>query len=291
MDKKELNKIIREHKEWLMSEGGERANLSSADLRFADLQSADLHSADLHSANLSSADLSSANLRFANLRSADLHSADLQSADLHSADLQSANLSSADLQSADLRFADLHSADLQSAELRFANLQSADLSSANLRSADLRSADLRFANLRSADLHSADLQSADLRSADLQDTILENINWFAYIGIVPDKKGFAYAYKVTKENGEGIYYGGINYADKSIIEVDEINTNINEQCATGINLATFSWCLNNFTDKSYRLFMFRFNVKDAVCPVGSDGKFRVKKCTKVGECNWDGNLR
>ena len=53
--KKELVKIIDLHQKWLKGEGGERANLSSANLR-----SADLSSANLRSANLSSADLSSA---------------------------------------------------------------------------------------------------------------------------------------------------------------------------------------------------------------------------------------
>jgi len=33
-----------------------------------------------------------------------------------------------------------------------------------------------------------------------------------------------------------------------------------------------------------------FDAKDAVCPLNSDGKFRVKKCKKMGECNWKGNL-
>jgi len=84
MNKKELDKILDDHKLWLSSDGekGKRA-----DLRYADLSSADL----------SYADLSSADLRYANLRSADLSYADLSSA----------NLSSADLRYADLRYADL----------------------------------------------------------------------------------------------------------------------------------------------------------------------------------------
>ncbi|RGV36530.1 pentapeptide repeat-containing protein [Bacteroides uniformis] len=128
-----LQEIIESHGRWLQNEeGGERANLRSADLRSADLSSADLYCADL-----SSADLSGANLR-------------------------SADLSSADLSGADLRSADLSSADLYCADLRSANLRSADLSGANLRSADLSGADLRGADLRGADLRSADLRSADL---------------------------------------------------------------------------------------------------------------------------------
>ena len=141
-----------------------------------------------------------------------------------------------------------------------------------------------------ANLQGANLQGADLQDAKLENTILEDINWLAYIGIVPDKKGFAYAYKFTNAAGEGIYTGGINYLKDTQFEVGEVDTDANKQCSYGINLATFSWCLNQFRDKSYRLFMFEFNIKDAVCPIGSDGKFRVKKCTKVGECDWKGNL-
>ena len=136
----------------------------------------------------------------------------------------------------------------------------------------------------------ADLQGAYLRGAYLRGTILEDINWLAYIGIVPNKSGVAFAYKVTNAEGEGVYQGGINYDKASSFEVDKVDDDTNNQCSYGINLATFAWCLNEYTDKSRRLFMFRFNIKDAVCPIGSDGKFRVKRCTKVGECNWDGNL-
>ena len=88
-----LQEIIESHGRWLRNEeGGERANLrsadlSSADLSGADLRSADLSSADLYCADLSSADLSGADLRSANLRSADLSGADLRGADLRSADL------------------------------------------------------------------------------------------------------------------------------------------------------------------------------------------------------------
>ena len=115
---KKLQEIIKSHGRWLRNEeGGERANLRSADLS----------GADLSSANLRSADLSGANLRGADLRSADLSGADLSSADLRSADLSSADLRSADLSSADLRSADLSGADLSSANLSSANLRGANL--------------------------------------------------------------------------------------------------------------------------------------------------------------------
>jgi hypothetical protein len=88
-----LQEIIESHGRWLRNEeGGERANLRSADLSSADLSGADLSGADLSGADLRSADLSSADLYCADLSSADLSGADLRSADLRSADLRSADL-------------------------------------------------------------------------------------------------------------------------------------------------------------------------------------------------------
>ena len=103
--KEQLAELLAKHRAWLNNEdGGERADLSSADLRYADLSYADLSSADLRYADLSYADLRSANLRHADLRYADLRYADLRSANLRYANLRSADLSYADLRYADLSF-------------------------------------------------------------------------------------------------------------------------------------------------------------------------------------------
>jgi len=83
MDKKDLTKILNDHKKWVNGEGGERANLSDADLRNADLRNADLRNADLWNADLRNADLWNADLRNANLSDADLWNADLRNAVLH----------------------------------------------------------------------------------------------------------------------------------------------------------------------------------------------------------------
>ncbi len=234
MEKKELAKVIREHKEWVLGSGGQRADLRGSDLRGSDLRGSDLRGSDL---------------RYCNLRGSDLSGSDLRGSDL-----------------------------------RYCNL-----SYCNLRGSDLLYCNLLYCNLRGSDLRGSNLSGSDLRYCNLKDTVLENINWLAYIGIVPNKSGYAYAYKIITAKGEGIYNGGINYDKGKAFSVDKVDTDVYEQCSYGINLATFAWCLNAFTEKTYRLFMFKFNVKDAVCPIGSDGKFRVKKCTKVGECNWQGN--
>ena len=67
-----INEIVKSHGEWLIDNGGSRADLCGADLRGANLRGADLCGADL---------------RDANLRGANLYGADLRDADLYGADL------------------------------------------------------------------------------------------------------------------------------------------------------------------------------------------------------------
>jgi hypothetical protein len=206
--------------------------------------------------------------------------------DKHSKWLRSENGGEkANLYSADLHSANLSYANLSYANLSYANLYSADLSYANLYSADLHSANLSYANLSYANLY-----SADLHSANLKETIYEDINWLAFIGIVPMSGNKARAYKLINSAGEGIFKGGINYLKKSTFQVEEVDADQNQQCSYGINLATFSWCIFNHQSDTDRLLLMEFNVIDAICPFGSDGKFRVKKCCKIGECDWKGNL-
>lgn len=97
MIKDALKKILDVHKKWLNGEeGGERADLSCANLRGADLRGANLRGANLRGADLRDADLSCADLSGANLSGANLRGADLSGADLSGADLRCANLSGAD---------------------------------------------------------------------------------------------------------------------------------------------------------------------------------------------------
>ena len=93
-----LQEIIESHGRWLRNaEGGERADLRSADLSDAYLSGADLSGANLGGAYLSGANLRSADLSGANLRSADLSGANLGGADLSGANLGGAYLSGANL--------------------------------------------------------------------------------------------------------------------------------------------------------------------------------------------------
>ena len=130
MNKKELDKILDNHKKWLSTDGleGERANLREANLRWADLREANLREANLREADLRWADLTGADLREANLREANLREANLRWADLTGANLREANLREANLREANLDFSafslwcgglDVHIDDRQATQLLY----------------------------------------------------------------------------------------------------------------------------------------------------------------------------
>lgn len=58
----DIQEVLKEHRKWLLGEGGHRADLHRADLREANLHRADLREADLYRADLREANLSGANL-------------------------------------------------------------------------------------------------------------------------------------------------------------------------------------------------------------------------------------
>ncbi|SDT52119.1 pentapeptide repeat-containing protein [Pseudomonas prosekii] len=84
----QLAEILGKHRSWLRGEeGGERANLSGADLSGTYLRGANLSGADLRGTYLRGADLSGTYLRGANLSGADLSGTYLSDANLSGADL------------------------------------------------------------------------------------------------------------------------------------------------------------------------------------------------------------
>lgn len=138
IDEAELNKILSNHKLWLMGEpNGIRADLSDADLSYANLYGDNLRYADLSGADLSGAYIEDANLEYANLSGANLSDAVLEDANLGHANLYGANLYGANLIDTDLYGADLRYADLRDADLAYANLMNADLRDADLWSTNL----------------------------------------------------------------------------------------------------------------------------------------------------------
>ena len=167
-------------------------------------------------------------------------------------------------------------------------VEAAIKSGANLRSADLSSADLSRADLRSADLSGADLSGANLRSADLSRAKGINKNLVTPLRILLEQPGPIWAYKLVNARGEGPFNGGINYTDPEAYEftVANANENENEQCGAGINLATLDWVMKEWKP-GYRILIMEFFADEPkgnlIVPTGTDGKFRVKTCRRVGE--------
>ncbi|EKZ1078687.1 pentapeptide repeat-containing protein [Listeria monocytogenes] len=126
MKQKELYIILENHGKWLRNEGGEKADLSNADLKNTNLRHVNLRLADLRGANLRLADLRGANLRLADLRGANLRGANLRGANLSIADLNNANLSNANLSNANLSNANFRGVDLSDAYLNWVNWQQAE---------------------------------------------------------------------------------------------------------------------------------------------------------------------
>jgi len=156
-----------------------------------------------------------------------------------------------------------------------ADLRDAYLGDAYLGGADLRGADLRGANLRGANLGGANLRGARGINKHLTTPLY----------MLYDQVGKIRAYKLTTDKCTGPFYPEITYVKGETYCVDTVSVNENEQCGEGINLATLDWCIQNWKT-GYRILVAEFTAKDIACiPIGSDGKFRVRKCKIVGEKN------
>lgn len=191
-----------------------------------------------------------------------------------------------------LRGANLRGADLRYANLRYANLQCANLQCANLRWANLQRADLHEADLLGADLLGADLQEADLRGAALRGVNLRwsngiNKNISTPLQMLLDQPGKIRAYKLVTVTGTGPTYPSIVYGVGESYEVPDACTDDTRQCAAGINVATLDWCMKEWLP-GCRILVVEFEAKDIACiPTATDGKFRLFRCTVVGEKDLD----
>jgi hypothetical protein len=210
--------------------------------------------------------------------------ANLTEADLSRADLTVANLTEANLTEADLTRANLTEANLRGANLTEANLTGANLSWANLTGAYLTGADLTRANLTGADLTGADLTGADLSGANL--TRATGIIRERHVDLLMllDQPGPIRAYKLVTANGESpIHEAKLRYEIGATIEQPDANTDPNEPCGAGIHVATLPWVLREWKP-GFRVLLVEFCAADIACiPTATDGKFRLHRCTVVGE--------
>ncbi len=152
-----------------------------------------------------------------------------------------------------------------------------------MQGADLQGADLQGADLRVAYLRGADLRGADLRVAYLQGASGINRLLTTPLYMLLDQPGQIRAYKLAKADGTGPTYSSITYEVGKTYEEPEADTDESVQCSRGINLATLDWCLKEWRE-GYRVFVVEHTVADiAAIPIGSDGKYRVRRCTVVAE--------
>ncbi len=101
--------------------------------------------------------------------------------------------------------------------------------------------------------------------------------------MLQDQPGNIRAYKLVNKRGEGPYNGGIKYEIGATCKVGDANEDVTQQCAAGINVATLDWCLREWQD-GYKVLIVEFTADDiAAIPTATDGKFRLRQCTVVGE--------
>ncbi len=132
------------------------------------------------------------------------------------------------------------------------------------------------ANLSDAYLSGADLSGADLsRAKGIQ---IERVTHLAALRYMPTA---LYAFKVVNEKSEGHINGGLKYEIGKKVEEPSADTDPNELCSRGIHVADLPWCLGEWRE-GYRILLVKFTAKDIACvPLGTDGKFRLFRCTPV----------
>ncbi|MFH0938217.1 MAG: hypothetical protein V1899_02915 [Planctomycetota bacterium] len=130
---------------------------------------------------------------------------------------------------------------------------------------------------------SADLSSADLSSANLSYAIGIIPELVCDLLILKDQLGSMVSYKLTNQRDEGIFNGGLIYADNAELLVADANTDPNQTCASGINVGTLAWVLKNY-EPSHRVKVIHHIASDIACiPTTTDGKYRLSRC-HVGTC-------
>jgi len=97
-----------------------------------------------------------------------------------------------------------------------------------------------------------------------------------------DQPGLIRAYKLVTSTGVGPFNGGLRFEVGQRYEVAYADTDANNQCGAGINVATLDWCLKEYLD-GYQILLVEFLASDiAAIPTATDGKFRLHRCTVVG---------
>ena len=98
-----------------------------------------------------------------------------------------------------------------------------------------------------------------------------------------DQRDPLVAYKLVTAEGVGPYQGGITYVEGQTYEEPNADTKEDHDCGKGIHLASLDWCVRHY-EPGFRILLAEFTKADiAAIPIGSDGKFRVRRCRIIGE--------
>jgi uncharacterized protein YjbI with pentapeptide repeats len=179
------------------------------------------------------------------------------------------------------RMLELTGVDLKGANLTGTDLRRADLTEANLTGANLRRANLTGANLTGTDLTGANLTGAVLTGANLMGAVLKGAVGLKRPVVYESRGGWLYAYKAVTLKRTGPTFPGLHYGDGETVSVDGADTS-EALCGSGVNVATLDWCRKNHPGPAIVKVRFR-KVDIASIPYASDGKFRLHRCTVVGE--------
>ena len=169
-----------------------------------------------------------------------------------------------------------------------AALEIAVRSGARLVGASLDGASLDRASLVGASLDGASLDGASLVGASLVGASLDRATGINRERVIPllmllDQPGAIRAYKVVNESGHGHIRGGIRYDMGGAYEEPGASTDVNDHCGPGLHVATLDWCIREWRP-GFRILVVEFTAADIACiPTATDGKFRLRRLTVVGE--------
>lgn len=129
----------------------------------------------------------------------------------------------------------------------------------------------------------ANLSWANLSGANLSGAKGVTVARSTPLAMLRDQPGPIRAYKLVTAAGVGPFNGGITYRLGENVSVGDANCDEAVECGAGINLASLDWCMREWRE-GYRILLAEFVAADiAAIPIGSDGKFRVHRCSIVGE--------
>ena len=130
----------------------------------------------------------------------------------------------------------------------------------------------------------ANLSGANLFGANLFGAKGINPRRYNALLVLLDQPGAVRAYKLTDAGYRSPIQasGKLTYHVGDTLSEPDADANAKLDCAKGINVATLPWCMQEWRT-GYHIMLVEFTAADIAAIPAGDGKFRVRKCTVVGE--------